>query len=610
MLALTALATGFLTGQEISNLVRVYYSDFSDLQRVVEAGIALDHVRMKKGVFVDVVATPGQMERLRRDGFRVDMIKEDLTRFFQSRFDRRLRRHRGFQLGSMGGNYTYDEMVAVLDSLHAHYPSIVSEKRSIGLSLQGRDVWAVKVSDNPEIDEGSGGEGEPQVLYTGLTHAREPMGMMNLIYFITFLCERYGSNGRITQLVDSREMWFVPCVNPDGYVYNETIHPGGGGMHRKNRRDTGCGEGYARGVDLNRNYGYDWGADNIGSSPDSCAGTFRGDSAFSEPETSMLRNFMMENNFQNVLHYHAYSNLLIHSFGDGSYPPEPDLSMLREYGAEMTRFNRYRVGTGTETVGYTVNGDAADYSYGTLGLVSYIPEVGSFDDFFWPATERIVPLSKDNVYSNFFFAWIAGPALTVADVSRDLRFANPGDTVTFTFAVRNAGLLPTRGPVTAGVASLNTLMDLSPEQADLGTIEARTAVEYPNPVTGVIDPEVAPGCPAGVVVRLSDSDTQVRWDTLSLTVGTPELLLAEDGESGLQQWDPVPAAGGWGLSSMAHGGDYSITDSPGGNYSRESTTFLTLKKPLDLTGPVDPRLDFWARWEIETGWDYAQIQAT
>jgi hypothetical protein len=87
-------------------------------------------------------------------------------------------------------------------------------------------------------------------------------------------------------------------INPDGYVYNETIAPNGGGMHRKNRRDTGCGDGTQRGIDLNRNYGYEWGADNSGSSPNPCSSTFRGDSAFSEPETQAVRDFILATNFQ------------------------------------------------------------------------------------------------------------------------------------------------------------------------------------------------------------------------------------------------------------------------------------------------------------------------
>ena len=69
-------------------------------------------------------------------------------------------------------------------------------------------------------------------------------------------------------------MWFIPVVNPDGYVFNELIEPFGGGMHRKNRKDTNCGNGTMRGVDLNRNFSFGWGANNSGSSPDPCSDVY------------------------------------------------------------------------------------------------------------------------------------------------------------------------------------------------------------------------------------------------------------------------------------------------------------------------------------------------
>ena len=174
-------------------------------------------------------------------------------------------------------------------------------------------------------------------------------------------------------------------------------------MHRKNRRsnppNSSCNMGTQQGVDLNRNYGYNWGANNSGSSGNPCSAVYRGSSAFSEPETEAISNFILSREFSNVLHYHSYSNFLIHSWGDGSFPDEPDLTTLREIGKEMTRYNGYLVGTGTETVGYGVNGDAVDWSYGTAGLISYTPEVGSFSDNFWPSEDRVIPLCQDQVYS-------------------------------------------------------------------------------------------------------------------------------------------------------------------------------------------------------------------
>ncbi|RMF10177.1 MAG: hypothetical protein D6762_02115, partial [Candidatus Neomarinimicrobiota bacterium] len=283
---------------------------------------------------------PGSaVAQLVAEGWKVMVDIPDLTTYFQERNVPAVQRE--FPLGSLLGNYTLEEALARMDSLALRYPNLVSPRDSIGATIENRAIWAFKVSDNPTQDED-----EPEVLYTGLTHAREPLGMMNLFYFVQQICEGYGTDPELTFLANERELWFIPIVNVDGYVYNQTMFPGGGGMQRKNRRDTGCGPGTERGVDLNRNFDYDWGGP--GSSGYPCDPTFHGDSAFSEPESRAVRDFILAHDFSNVLHYHAYGNVLIFPFGDGTYPPEPDETTFREIGAAMTVVNHFPVGTGIE----------------------------------------------------------------------------------------------------------------------------------------------------------------------------------------------------------------------------------------------------------------------
>src|SRR5690606_27290450 len=138
--------------------------------------------------------------------------------------------------------------------------------------------------DHPGVDEG-----EPEALYTGVHHAREPGSMMAVLYFMYYLAEQYETNPEVRDLVDERRLFFVPVVNPDGYVVNETTDPDGGGMWRKNLRDNGDG---SFGVDVNRNYGYEWGYDDVGSSPLPGSETYRGPAPFSEPEIVALRDFL------------------------------------------------------------------------------------------------------------------------------------------------------------------------------------------------------------------------------------------------------------------------------------------------------------------------------
>lgn len=170
-------------------------------------------------------------------------------------------------------------------------------------------IYAVKISDNVTTDEP-----EPEVLYTGLQHARERIGGTSLIFFMQFLAEQYALDNRIKNLVDNRAIYIVPCVNPDGYMYNysgaSASYPtSGGGLWRKNRRNTGGGAGNI-GVDLNRNYGIDWsncsGASSSCGSSNKTEDTYYGPSAFSEPETQAIRNFVQSRRFVNAIDQHCY----------------------------------------------------------------------------------------------------------------------------------------------------------------------------------------------------------------------------------------------------------------------------------------------------------------
>ena len=233
--------------------IRVFIADPSTLQSLDNLGIPLDHVRKNKDESLDLVVKIEEARALLEIGIPFDLLQHNLTEYFVTRSVPGI--ERDFPLGSMLGNYTLLEAIAQMDTLCSMYPDFVSEKDSIGTTIEGRTIWAFKVSDNPDVDED-----EPEVLYTGLTHAREPLSMMNLFFFVRWLCENYSSDPTAEYLVDHREMWFVPIINPDGYAYNETIAPNGGGMHRKNRRpnpdDSNCNNGTDQGVDLNRNYGY------------------------------------------------------------------------------------------------------------------------------------------------------------------------------------------------------------------------------------------------------------------------------------------------------------------------------------------------------------------
>ncbi len=152
---------------------------------------------------------------------------------------------------TFGGYYSYAEMVTAMDNLVAAYPTL-AQKINLGLSAENRTIWAIKISDGVATDDAA----EPDVLYMGLQHAREAIGGSSMIFFMQYLCEQYALDPRIKSLVDAREFFIIPCVNPDGWEYNRTNPNGGAWIRLAQKQEIDRGN---YGVDLNRNYGVDWG---------------------------------------------------------------------------------------------------------------------------------------------------------------------------------------------------------------------------------------------------------------------------------------------------------------------------------------------------------------
>ncbi|MEP6640177.1 MAG: M14 family metallopeptidase, partial [Chloroflexota bacterium] len=177
--------------------------------------------------------------------------------------------------------HTYAEMVAEIKAAEVAHPDIVA-LRSIGKSYQGRDLWVAKVSDNVATDEP-----EPEVMFDSLHHAREHLSLEQNLALLRWLTQGYASDTRIKRIVDSREIWIVFAVNPDGAEYDLTGSP-----YRAWRKNRQPNAGTAAiGTDINRNYGYRWACCD-GSSSSKSSSTYHGPSAFSAPESRAIRDFM------------------------------------------------------------------------------------------------------------------------------------------------------------------------------------------------------------------------------------------------------------------------------------------------------------------------------
>ncbi len=255
----------------------------------------------------------------------------------------------------LGAYHTYGEAITEMTTYAAAHPSI-AKVDTIGASIEGRAIVAVKISDNVALEEP-----EPDVLVAGCHHARELMSVELPLYLMRRLLDGYGTDPVLTALVNERQIWVIPVVNPDGYVYVEE-HQGGTSdtWWRKNRRPNADG---SFGVDLNRNYGYNWGYDNIGSSPTPSSDVYRGTGPFSEPENGAIRDLVAAHPFRISASFHSYGDLFLYPWG---YTPSdtPDNPVFQAFGDSVSIQNGYLAGNPKSGAIYETNGDLDDWVYG------------------------------------------------------------------------------------------------------------------------------------------------------------------------------------------------------------------------------------------------------
>ena len=495
-----------------------------------------------------------------------------------------------FQLGGMGGFFTWQEMLEQLDAMRAAHPDLISEKVPFGISVEGRPLHMVRISTTPDVDAD-----KPEVLYDALHHAREPASMHQLITFMWYLLERYGTDPEVTYLVDHLELYFVPCINPDGYVYNELMDPAGGGLWRKNRRPNGDG---TVGVDLNRNYGEGWGADDLGSSPEPFSDVYRGPAPFSEPETQAIRDLCNTHEFRLALNNHTFGNLLVYPWG---YLPSfytPDSAVFVNHGVQLTTTNRYRFGTADQTVNYVVNGGSDDWMYGEQQskpkIIAMTPEAGFGNEGFWPPPSRIPTICQENIGPNLRLAHLA----LTHGVAEDRTPAIVGGSDPHVrFTLRRLGVEP--GPLTVSVEALENVTSVG-APITFSALEMLEVVEDSIPFQ--IDPALNEGATFSYILAVSNGAFTHR-DTITKVFGQPVVVFAEDGNS-LSEW----TNNGWATTTSAFlSPPASITESPSGNYPDNANRRLTLTQPIDLSGAAAAMLTFRARWDLEAYYDAVQV---
>jgi len=602
--------------------VKIYIQSLQDVEELQNAGLEFDHPNVTKDNAIIVLIDDDDFQKLQMTNFSYEVQIDDwfdyyskqpkLTESEKASFIQQSKDNygvEGFGFGSMGGFYTLAEVISKIDSMRLLYPNLITTKVSIGDSVESRPIYMVKISDNADIDEN-----EPELLYTALHHAREPQSMMQMIYFMYYLLENYNTNPSVQYIVNNREMYFIPVLNPDGYEYNRTTNPGGGGMWRKNRKNNGS----SYGVDLNRNYGPTayWNAPNGGSSTDPSSDTYRGTAPFSEPETTNLKNFLTTRYFKNALNYHTYSNLLIYPYG-ALEQETPDSAIFREFARDMTAYNGYTYGTDQQTVGYSTRGNSDDYFYDGDTVLNHgkifamTPEVGSTG--FWPSQPEIFPLAIENVLPNLYYAYVAGDYVSAINPYFSQQFFNPGDNVDLVIPqLKNKGLSDASN-ISLSLSSDNPLVTITSGPVNVGNISARTTVNNNQNLSFTIGSTMPADVNVKMLLTISTSGTPMFTDTLSFITGTPIMVFADTTNDPLLLWNitSTPALPKWEATNLSfHSSPTSFTDSKTGNYSSNATVTMSLKNAIDLSANEHPRLSFWTKFDIESGWDYGQVEVS
>ncbi len=287
--------------------------------------------------------------------------------------------------------HDYTELKSELTRMEKENPEL-AKIHVIGTSTEGRDIMAIQINSTP----GSllaGKSNKPGAIFMGAHHAREHLSVEIPLMMVDYLLKNK-SDPKISALLDSRDLWFVPMVNPDGAEFD--ISKNSYQSWRKNRRNNGDG---TYGVDLNRNYGYQWGTG--GSSKNTNSDVYMGIKPFSEPETQTMKVFIENHlNAKVLLSFHTFSELILYPWGHkyDSIAEKKDLAVFETMAKTMATWNHYRPQQSSQL--YIASGDTTDWAYGEHGIFAFTFELtpsSVMGGGFYPGQKAIDPTFAANL---------------------------------------------------------------------------------------------------------------------------------------------------------------------------------------------------------------------
>lgn len=288
--------------------------------------------------------------------------------------------------------HNYTEMTAKIQELQKTYPNTL-QVSSAGKTNEGRDIWALRISGNlSQADQ------LPAIIYMGGHHAREHLSVELPLYYAEYFLSEYAKGSpRVVTLMNGRDIHIIPSVNPDGSEFD--IASGSYQYWRKNRSRNKDG---TYGVDLNRNYAYQWGTGGSSKNPNS--DTYMGPQAFSEPETKAIKTYVESHqNITTLLSFHTFSELILFPWGytNNSIATDRDLQVHTVMAKRMAEWNHYTPQQSSDL--YIASGDTTDWAYGEHKIISFTfeldPSGGGWGgaDGFYPGPGVISSVQQKNL---------------------------------------------------------------------------------------------------------------------------------------------------------------------------------------------------------------------
>ncbi len=580
--------------------VRIYYQTNSEIYELQRFGIPVHKTIISGRDSIETVLGKFEFQKLSAMGYRIAVInhtpENDFCQSTATESKDIILSNKYYQPGSMGGYFTYDEISSEFEKMKNLFPDLISED-TIGYSINGMPLKSYRFG----LDSGGN---QPNVLFTALHHGREPGSVATIIYFLWDLLEKYERTGEeAIFLLNNRNLYVVPVVNPDGYLLNNRIDSNGiahgGGLWRKNRRRINDS---AIGVDLNRNYGPQefWDAANNGSEIDPAGTTYRGSKPFSEPEAQALRDLCERVLFKAALNFHTYGEVMV--FPYGALQRETDDSLLyRGLGKNIHRKNKYIFGFSDQALSYRARGTAEDYMYFTHGTIAAIPEIGNYEEGFWTGNpQQIIDDGIKNLYMNYQFLWSAGYNIRPNAVHID--YSRPEAPALFV-EIQNIGVGNGKAAADLTITPLHDFIAVNSQARTILPLNKADKQAERFPISA--HKGFRNGESVKFEIVLARDGIRLR-DTFEFDLYYPIVIDLFDGGAMSGNW----ASDGWGLEYDPGISRDVLTDSPYTSYDKNISNFLYYKEEVNLANYENALLRLETKWDVEAKYDLCVVQAS